>query len=156
MAFKIMSVGTLVLFACLFGIAFGYHVSSSTQFRRSRLEMVFGGSKKAPAKSSGSGFTITVEQQGFKSTGFPTSGTVNLRKKLMEVGVDIYPLQGKIFNCGGGGSCGTCAVQVLAGDKNLSPKAPVEKKLLANKPESYRLSCCTRVSGDCTIKTKPK
>lgn len=64
-------------------------------------------------------------------------------------------LQGKIYNCGGGGSCGTCAVNVVAGMSNCSPKGPGEKKLLDKKPASYRLSCCTMVSGPVTIKTKP-
>jgi len=64
-------------------------------------------------------------------------------------------LQGKIYNCGGGGSCGTCAVNVVAGASNCSPKGPGEKKLLDKKPDSYRLSCCTMVSGPVTVKTKP-
>lgn len=65
--------------------------------------------------------------------------------------------QGKIYNCGGGGSCGTCAVDVIAGASNCSPKGPGEKKLLDKnkKPASYRLSCCTMVSGPVTVKTKP-
>lgn len=64
-------------------------------------------------------------------------------------------LQGKIYNCGGGGSCGTCAVNVVAGASNCSPKGPGEKKLLDKKPDSFRLSCCTMVSGPVTVKTKP-
>ncbi|CAM9432625.1 unnamed protein product, partial [Sphacelaria rigidula] len=63
--------------------------------------------------------------------------------------------QGKIYNCGGGGSCGTCAVNVVSGMANLSPKGPGEKKLLEKKPASYRLSCCSMVSGPVTVKTKP-
>lgn len=63
--------------------------------------------------------------------------------------------QGKIYNCGGGGSCGTCAVEIVDGMKNTSPKGPGEKKLLDKKPDSYRLSCCTMVSGPVTVRTKP-
>ncbi|CAN0523443.1 unnamed protein product [Ectocarpus sp. 12 AP-2014] len=75
----------------------------------------------------------------------------------MDNKIDIYPLQGKIYNCGGGGSCGTCAVNVKAGAQNCSPKGPGEKKLLDKKksPDSYRLSCCTMVSGPVTVQTKP-
>jgi ferredoxin len=58
-------------------------------------------------------------------------------------------------SCGGGGSCGTCAVDVVEGMQNCNPKGPAEKKLLGNKKESIRLSCCTRVTGPVTIKTKP-
>ncbi len=37
-----------------------------------------------------------------------------------------------------------------------SPKSPVEGKALGRKnDDDIRLSCCTRASGDVTIKTKP-
>mmetsp|Transcript_16597 Transcript_16597/g.25130 ORF Transcript_16597/g.25130 Transcript_16597/m.25130 type:complete len:136 (-) Transcript_16597:457-864(-) len=116
----------------------------------------FGGSSKSAAKKT-AGFTITVDQKGYKGTELVVTDSkpVNLRKYLMENKIDIYPLQGKLSNCGGGGSCGTCKVAVLDGMNNLSPKAPVEKKLLAKYPDNYRLSCCTRATGSCTIKTKP-
>ena len=115
---------------------------------------------------------------------------MNLRKELMKNKIDIYPVQGKIYNCGGGGQCGTCAVQIIKGAQNLkcvvgvcefesasylpcvldlqfnppqsrhphhnSPKSPVEVKALGNKKgDDIRLSCCTRASGDVTVKTKP-
>uniref|UniRef100_A0A7S2UXM9 2Fe-2S ferredoxin-type domain-containing protein n=1 Tax=Fibrocapsa japonica TaxID=94617 RepID=A0A7S2UXM9_9STRA len=122
--------------------------SSSTS-----LQMLFGSKKKAaPVKGK---YSITVKQRGFTDFDLETEGTANLRKTLMAQKIDIYPLQGKLTNCGGGGVCGTCAVEVMDGANNLSPKAPNEKKVLSKKPENYRLSCCTRVSGACTVRTKP-
>eukprot|EP00953_Heterococcus_sp_UTEX-ZZ885_P022106 12272-Heterococcus_DN1.PRE.4 len=107
-----------------------------------------------PAAKKG-GIVITVQQKSFKDFDIELPAAGNLRKALMDKKVDIYPLQGKIYNCGGGGSCGTCAVDVVEGMQNCNPKGPAEKKLLGNKKESIRLSCCTRVTGPVTIKTKP-
>ncbi|KAG5190166.1 ferredoxin, partial [Tribonema minus] len=114
--------------------------------------MLFG-KKAAPAKSKG--IEVTVQQKYFKDTVVAMEQPGNLRKALMGAGIEIYPLQGKIYNCGGGGSCGTCTVNVVAGGNNCSPKGPAEKKLLGNKPETYRLSCCTKVNGNITVATKP-
>lgn len=58
---------------------------------------------------------MVVSQLVVEGAGTP----VNLRKELMKNKIDIYPLQGKIYNCGGGGQCGTCAVQVIKGAQNL-------------------------------------
>ncbi|CAM9472543.1 unnamed protein product [Discosporangium mesarthrocarpum] len=117
------------------------------------MHMLFGGGS---AKKASTGINIKVRQKtGFKETIVTIPSQKNLRKSLMDNKIDIYPLQGKIYNCGGGGSCGTCAVDVMDGAKNLSPKGPGEKTLLKAKPESYRLSCCTMVKGDVTVMTKP-
>lgn len=67
-------------------------------------------------------FTITVQQKFYKDAELTVEGAgtpVNLRKELMKNKIDIYPLQGKIYNCGGGGQCGTCAVQIIEGAQNL-------------------------------------
>jgi len=66
-------------------------------------------------------FTVTVQQKFYKDAELEVDAgaPVNLRKELMKNKIDIYPLQGKIYNCGGGGQCGTCAVQIISGAKNL-------------------------------------
>ena len=69
---------------------------------------------------------------------------------------EVYPLRARITgNCGGAGICGTCAVKVLDGMANLNPASKNEQNTLLDKPADYRLSCCARVSGPITIKTKP-
>ena len=81
--------------------------------------------------------------------------TVNLRKTLQANKVDVYPLRAKITgNCGGAGICGTCAVQITEGDKNINPASKNEQNTLKGKPASFRLSCCARVSGNIACKTK--
>eukprot|EP00238_Polyblepharides_amylifera_P006504 CAMPEP_0196585458 /NCGR_PEP_ID=MMETSP1081-20130531/50712_1 /TAXON_ID=36882 /ORGANISM="Pyramimonas amylifera, Strain CCMP720" /LENGTH=134 /DNA_ID=CAMNT_0041906999 /DNA_START=544 /DNA_END=948 /DNA_ORIENTATION=+ len=70
-----------------------------------------------------------------------------LRNVLLENNVELYNNWGKIMNCGGGGSCGTCVVEVLEGADQLSAKEGVEVKLLKKKPENYRLACQTVCEG---------
>lgn len=76
---------------------------------------------KPAASKKTSTFTITVKQKFYKDAELTVEGgaPVNLRKELMKNKIDIYPLQGKISNCGGGGICGTCAVKVISGSQNL-------------------------------------
>mmetsp|Transcript_20483 Transcript_20483/g.27004 ORF Transcript_20483/g.27004 Transcript_20483/m.27004 type:complete len:159 (-) Transcript_20483:501-977(-) len=151
---------SLLLVVCCGASAFftsNFALQSSRSVQTNNGLYMFFGGKSATKTVKKTGFAITVEQKGKKPVELTIEGSekVNLRKTLLEKKVDLYPLKGKFSNCGGGGACGTCAVAVLDGDKNLSPKAPVEKKLLAGKPENFRLACCTRVTGDCTIQTKP-
>jgi len=51
--------------------------------------------------------------------------------------------------------CGKCNMQVVQGVENLSPQRDPERKLLHRdkKPETDRISCVTRIYGDCTITT---
>jgi ferredoxin len=79
----------------------------------------------------------------------------NLRLKAMENGIDIYKTWGKMMNCGGNGQCGHCAVEVIEGLENLSPRTDAENKLLKKKPENFRLACQTIVNGAVTVATKP-
>ena len=113
--------------------------------RISKLNMMFGGSKASK------GVVITVDGKKIEC-----AGAVNLRKELIANKVDVYPLKAKITgNCGGAGICGTCAVKVIDGAKNLNPPSKNELNTLRDKPADQRLSCCARVNGPITIKTKP-
>ena len=49
----------------------------------------------------------------------------NLRKVLLDHGVELYNVNAKIINCMGIGTCGTCAVQVegLVSEPNWKDKA---------------------------------
>ncbi|KAK4532948.1 hypothetical protein CCYA_CCYA14G3805 [Cyanidiococcus yangmingshanensis] len=82
----------------------------------------------------------------------------NLRKVLLENKVDVYTLRGKLTNCGGGGQCGTCVVDILEGQVNTNPRGWRETKIFENKkaPETWRLSCCTKIEGPITLRTKPE
>ena len=119
----------------------------STSRRHTSVSMLFGGGKKASKQ-----VTITADGKVYECG----AGPVNLRKELMANKVDVYPLKAKITgNCGGAGICGTCAVKVLSGSENINPPSANEKNTLKGKPADFRLSCCARVSGPISIKTKP-
>lgn len=79
----------------------------------------------------------------------------NLREKMLQNGIDLYTLMGKMMNCGGYGQCGTCVVAIAEGMENLSPRTEVEKRKLKKKPENYRLACQTLVNGPVSVITKP-
>ncbi|MBW4572921.1 MAG: 2Fe-2S iron-sulfur cluster binding domain-containing protein [Tolypothrix carrinoi HA7290-LM1] len=79
----------------------------------------------------------------------------NLRLKAMQNNIDIYKFIGKMTNCGGGGNCGTCIVEIVQGMENLSPRTDTEKRILKKKPENYRLACQTMVNGPVSVATKP-
>ncbi len=89
----------------------------------------------------------------------------NLRQAALKAGVAVYPGVNRYLNCRGFGLCGTCRVLVKKGVENLSPKTLIERANLNTHPltmlavlgheDEMRLSCQTRVNGDCTIETKP-
>ncbi|NEQ96284.1 MAG: (2Fe-2S)-binding protein [Cyanothece sp. SIO2G6] len=80
----------------------------------------------------------------------------NLRFKAIENGIDLYTFTGKMMNCGGYGQCGTCLVEIVEGDRNLSPRTVSEEKRLKKRPSTYRLACQTMVNGPITVRTKPQ
>ncbi len=51
--------------------------------------------------------------------------------------------------------CGRCNMQVVEGGGNLSAQTDFERRLLRKEKnsEADRISCQTRVRGDCTVKT---
>jgi ferredoxin len=79
----------------------------------------------------------------------------NLRLKAMQNNIDIYKFIGKMTNCGGGGNCGTCIVEIVEGMENLSQRTDTENRILKKKPENYRLACQTVVNGAVSVVTKP-
>ena len=93
----------------------------------------------------------------------------DLRDEIRKAGhqVNFYPIDfpsgllGRVLNCFGHGTCGTCSVLVKKGMENLSPKGLIEKFTLGRMltsighEDEMRLACQARVNGDCTIETRP-
>ncbi len=73
----------------------------------------------------------------------------NLRKVLLENGVELYNGNAKIINCMSIGTCGTCAVAI---EGKVSETNWKEKTRLGLPPHSLgnnrRLACQTKVLGD--------
>ncbi|KAI5060265.1 hypothetical protein GOP47_0024685 [Adiantum capillus-veneris] len=102
--------------------------------------------------------TIDLEFLGLEQgeDGLPKADTISvgsgeklLRTVMNEQKLELYDLYGKIMNCGGGGSCGTCIVEVLEGSELLNERTDAEERYLKKKPGTWRLSCQTIV-GDKT------
>ncbi|KAK4774716.1 hypothetical protein SAY86_009651 [Trapa natans] len=75
------------------------------------------------------------------------SGEKLLRNVMLDNKIELYAAYGKVMNCGGGGSCGTCIVEILDGKDLLNERTNTELRYLKKKPESWRLACQTIV-GD--------
>jgi len=96
--------------------------------------------------------TVTYQREE-KQTFAPEDA--NLREVSLKANIEIYKPFRKLLCCNGNGDCGTCVVNIVAGEENLSDRTPAEQRLLARKPKTYRLACQTLVFGDVTVQTRP-
>jgi len=112
-------------------------LTTHKQSRRVGVMTMLGMFGKKSAGGNKKTFTVTVQQKFYKNAELEVEAgaPVNLRKELMKNKIDIYPLQGKIYNCGGGGQCGTCAIQIIKGAKNLK----------------YVICRCIELNGTCPV-----
>ena len=89
------------------------------------------------------------------NSGEVVEGTI-LRNAIQTSGSELYRGMDKMTNCGGVGQCKACAVEVLEGADNLSPRTATEEKILARKGPSFRLACQAFVSGDVKVEVPTK
>ncbi|CAK8570055.1 unnamed protein product [Lathyrus sativus] len=76
------------------------------------------------------------------------SGEKLMRSIMLDNKIELYATYGKLMNCGGGGSCGTCIVEIIEGKDLLNERTNTELKYLKKqKPESWRLACQTIVGN---------
>ncbi|ESR63795.1 hypothetical protein CICLE_v10009578mg [Citrus x clementina] len=75
------------------------------------------------------------------------SGEKLLRNIMLDNKIELYATYGKVMNCGGGGSCGTCIVEIIDGKDLLNERTNTELRYLKKKPESWRLACQTIVGN---------
>ena len=81
----------------------------------------------------------------------------NLRRSLLLHETTPHAGLHKALNCRGLGLCGTCWIEVLEGEENLSPPSKMELLPLTSPWKRVgvpgrRLSCQVRVYGDCLIR----
>nr|CAD1823321.1 unnamed protein product [Ananas comosus var. bracteatus] len=89
------------------------------------------------------------------------SGEKLLRDIMLENKIELYAAYGKVMNCGGRGSCGTCIVEIIDGKELLNEQTNTELRYLKKKPESWRLACQTIVgnkenSGKVVVQRMPQ
>ncbi|XP_055822275.1 photosynthetic NDH subunit of subcomplex B 3, chloroplastic isoform X2 [Solanum dulcamara] len=58
------------------------------------------------------------------------SGEKLLRNIMSENNIKLYAAYGKVMNCGGGGSCGTCIVEIIDGKDLLNERTNTELRYL--------------------------
>lgn len=82
----------------------------------------------------------------FRTTAIPAAAGQDLLTQLLDAGVEVSYL------CMAG-SCGTCAVRVLAGGEHLEPITATERLRLRSGDGTRRLACqaVCRASGDVVI-----
>ncbi|MCM0592038.1 MAG: 2Fe-2S iron-sulfur cluster-binding protein [Gloeotrichia echinulata IR180] len=77
---------------------------------------------------------------------------VNLRKILLQNGIDLYNGGANLINCRGIGSCGTCAVKVEGEVSAANWRDKTRRSLPPHSPTSdRRLACQTEVLGDVRV-----
>merc|ERR1712071_388261 len=101
---------------------------------------------------------ITVEQPNSKSPGFALEARVgdNLRKTLLSNSdTELYRgLKKKLGNCGGGGQCGFCAVELVDEEGVWGERSEYEAQRIGNKGnEKCRLACMNNIVGPATVRT---
>ncbi|KAL5575196.1 hypothetical protein UlMin_016895 [Ulmus minor] len=75
-------------------------------------------------------------------------GGQKLRNIMLDANIDLYgPYERFLLNCAGGGTCGTCLVEVVEGRELLSPRTDKEKEKLKRKPKNWRLACQATVGN---------
>nr|WDA42958.1 photosynthetic NDH subunit of subcomplex B 3 [Fagopyrum tataricum] len=75
-----------------------------------------------------------------------TTGGQDLRTIMLDNQIELYgPYARALLNCAGGGTCGTCLVEVVEGKEILSPRTDKEREILKKKPKNWRLACQTTV-----------
>ena len=125
-------------------------VKEETEFTffRGSKEQLMGGPVPEPSDLS---CTVTVKQEGKDDIALVCPGGTNLRQLLVSNGINVYRSLTRWTNCNGNQRCGTCIVNIDEGMEQCSRKALDEEAVLAENPESYRLSCITSVYGDVTV-----
>ena len=98
--------------------------------------------------------TLTVKTGDGNSIQINTRKGENLRKTLLDNKIDIYGSKAKFTNCGGGASCGTCAV-LINDALDWEPRADFERARLKKYCSAGRLSCNVFIEGDCTVIVQP-
>ena len=101
----------------------------------------------------GTGVSITVVQEGKDTITFDAKVGDNLRKALLDNKIEVYRgMKKKLGNCGGGGQCTFCAVDVQ--EENWFPRSEYEDTKIPKLPPSARLACLNNIQGPATVRVE--
>ena len=96
--------------------------------------------------------TIRFEQEG-EQVGCIEGA--NLRRASLDAGINPYKSLNNLNNCSGVGQCGTCVMEVVEGQDNLSPRSDVEEVYLADRPANFCLLYTSPSPRDATLSRMP-
>lgn len=141
----------------------GSTLGSSTNFKKkSRAVGATTTSQEPPTESTSESETPTSDEPPAINLAFVSSvllpdgspdvrfrtaaGGQKLRNIMLDANVELYgPYARPLLNCGGGGTCGTCIVEVVQGKELLNRRTDKEKEKLKKNPKNWRLACQTTV-----------
>merc|ERR1712127_576332 len=90
--------------------------------------------------------TIRVKQEGNADKAIEAKVGDNLRKTLLENNVELYRgLKKKLGNCGGGGQCTFCAIDMVESE-GWQERSEYEEKRIGKFPTA-RLACMNSIQG---------
>ena len=133
----------------------------------SPLEVVFVVNTEAAASAPpveeerykiGTEVKITVQQPESNKPDIILTAKVgdNLRKTLLSNGdIELYRgLKKKLGNCGGGGQCGFCAVELVDEEGVWGERSEYEENKIGKKEgERCRLACLNNIAGPAVLRT---
>ncbi|XP_024969554.1 photosynthetic NDH subunit of subcomplex B 3, chloroplastic isoform X2 [Cynara cardunculus var. scolymus] len=119
---------------------------------RIRATMTTGQSEAAPSDQEPPCINFAFVSSVLLPDGTPdvhfrnASGGQKLRDIMLDTNIELYgPYSRPLLNCAGGGTCGTCMVEVIEGKELLNPRTDKEKEKLNRNPKNWRLACQTTV-----------
>jgi ferredoxin len=97
--------------------------------------------------------TITLVREG-RTIEVPEGA--NLRRALLDAGVEVYRAADGLLNCRGNGLCGTCTVEAGPAAAFSPPTVKEKAKIWQYEGRPVRLSCQVKVLGDARVFTIPQ
>ena len=106
-----------------------------------------------PQFEVGTVVVINVIQEGKPDVAIEAKVGDNLRRVLLDNGVEVYRgLKKKMGNCGGGGQCTFCAVDFMESE-GWEPRSEYEDGKIGKWPTA-RLACLNNIQGPATIRVQ--
>jgi ferredoxin len=97
-------------------------------------------------------YVRTMPKVTAQGKNFTCETGANLRRVLLDNGVDLYNGNAKFINCMSIGTCGTCAVQIEGEVSAVNWQDTTRRSLPPhNLAKDLRLACQTQVLGDLTV-----
>lgn len=107
--------------------------------------------KIVPDFEVGTVVTVVAQQDGKPDLEFQAKVGDNLRQALLDNGFEVYQgMKQKLGNCGGGGSCTFCAMDIVESE-GWPERSEYEDQKLPKNPNA-RLACLNPIQGPVTLR----